>query len=235
MPEYSKIAPYRLKNTMLGINSSWCIDKTTLELIKESEPAIQEYEDKWAQVDIKNIVQEYVKEEVKDVYSMPLFTEEFCTMMLDEIKNMEEVFGFDVNPTEDKLRQIPEITLHDRCPDLFNNMWSVVLNYMNPVFMSIWQRYISRPGSIQLANYNLADKNQGAWHHDTSADISVVVPLNTGDYTGGGTEFHGRGTVEPLPSGHALFFPSFSHLHRGLPVKKGDRYLLVFWLLGAYD
>ena len=81
MPEYSKLAPYRLKNTMLGINSSWCIDKTTIELIKESEPAIQEYEDKWAQVDIKNIVQDYVKEEVKDVYSIPLFTEEFCTMM----------------------------------------------------------------------------------------------------------------------------------------------------------
>ena len=57
MPEYSKLAPYRLKNTMLGINSSWCIDKTTIELIQESEPTIQEYEDKWAQVDIKNIVQ----------------------------------------------------------------------------------------------------------------------------------------------------------------------------------
>jgi len=24
-------------------------------------------------------------------------------------------------------------------------------------------------------------------------------------------------------------------LHRGLPVKKGDRYLLVFWLLGAFE
>ena len=84
MPEYSKLAPYRLKNTMLGINSDWCIDKTTLEIIKESEPAIQEYEDKWAQVDINNIVQEYIKEEVKDVYSMPLFTQEFCTMSGNE-------------------------------------------------------------------------------------------------------------------------------------------------------
>jgi len=51
----------------------------------------------------------------------------------------------------------------------------------------------------------------------------------------GGTDFHGRGVVYPLPSGHALFFPSFSHMHRGLPVKSGDRYLLVFWLLGAFD
>jgi hypothetical protein len=25
-------------------------------------------------------------------------------------------------------------------------------------------------------------------------------------------------------------FPSFTHMHRGMPVEKGDRYLLVFWL-----
>ena len=41
----------------------------------------------------------------------------------------------------------------------------------------------------------------------------------------------GRGIVEPLPTGSALMFPSFTHMHRGLPVQSGDRYLLVFWLL----
>ena len=63
----------------------------------------------------------------------------------------------------------------------------------------------------------------------------MVVPLNTGSYKGGGTEFHRKGIVEPLPSGTALMFPSFSHLHRGLPVEDGDRYLLVFWLMGNFD
>jgi predicted 2-oxoglutarate/Fe(II)-dependent dioxygenase YbiX len=33
-----------------------------------------------------------------------------------------------------------------------------------------------------------------------------------------------------LPNGHALMFPSFTKMHRGLAVEKGDRYLLVFWL-----
>ncbi len=77
---------------------------------------------------------------------------------------------------------------------------------------------------------HLKDKKQGAWHHDASADISMVVPLNTGEYQGGGTEFLNRGTVEPLPTGHALIFPSFTHMHRELAVESGDRYLLVFWL-----
>ena len=156
-------------------------------------------------------------------------------MMLDEIENMKRHFNFSPNPDEDNLRQIPEIVLSERCPELYNSMLGVALNVLNPIFMSIWQRYIDSASSIQIANYNLENKKQGAWHHDSSADISVVVPLNTGDYEGGGTEFFNRGVVEPLPRGHALFFPSFTHLHRGLAVGEGDRYLLVFWLKGPKD
>ncbi len=42
-----------------------------------------------------------------------------------------------------------------------------------------------------------------------------------------------KGVVEPLPTGNALIFPSLTHMHRGLPVVSGDRYLLVFWLVCA--
>ncbi len=235
MSRIKELAPYRLRNTLLGVNSEWCVDKTTLALIEDAEADFEDYEIHEGQKDLKTTLGEYVTQVLPDVYTMPLFTPEFCTMMLDEIKHMEEYLGFNPNPEEDVLRQIPEITLHDNCPALFDNLWSVALNYLNPAFMSIWQRHAARPGSIQIANYNIVDKQQGAWHHDSSADLSVVVPLNTGEYTGGGTEFHGRGIVDPLPSGTALMFPSFTHMHRGLPVEKGDRYLLVFWLLGAFD
>ena len=141
-------------------------------------------------------------------------------------------------------QQIYQLTRHDanylvvyllNCnqlfvPEIYRNMWFIVHTVLNPIFLAIWQRQVSHAASIQIANYNLKDKQQGNWHHDESADISVVVPLNTGDYKGGGTEFHNYGTVDPLPSGHALIFPSFTHMHRGLPVESGDRYLLVFWL-----
>ena len=118
---------------------------------------------------------------------------------------------FETNPTEDVLRQIPEITLHDLVPELYRNMWHIVQNVLNPIFFSLFQRDCAEISSIQLANYNVKDKKQGAWHHDES-------------------EFHGLGTLKPLPTGHALIFPSFTKLHRGLPVVKGDRFLLVFWL-----
>lgn len=230
-----EIMPYRLKNSLLGVQGEWLVDKTTLALVQDSENDVEQYEIHEGQKDLITPIQEYVTEVLPDVFTMPLFTQEFCTMMLDEIEHMEHYLGFDPNPEEDFLRQIPEITLHDNCPPLFDNLWSVALNYLNPVFMALWQRYSVRPGSIQLANYNIADKQQGAWHHDTSADLSVVVPLNTSGYKGGGTEFHRKGIVDPLPSGTALMFPSFSHMHRGLPVEEGDRYLLVFWLMGNFE
>ena len=109
-------------------------------------------------------------------------------------------------------------------------MWFVVQNILNPIFWCLYQRDCADISTVQIANYNLKDKSQGAWHHDESADISVVVPLNTNQYKGGGTEFHQWGKLKPLPSGHALIFPSFTNMHRGLPVEEGDRFLLVFWL-----
>ena len=151
-------------------------------------------------------------------------------MLVDEIKHINKELAFETNEEEDELRQIPEIVLKEKLPELYRNMWFIVQTILNPVFFSIWQRNCVSVGSVQIANYNLKDKEQGAWHHDESADMSVVVPLNTGKYEGGGTEFHNYGKINPLPTGHALIFPSFTNMHRGLPVASGNRYLLVFWL-----
>ena len=229
-------SPYLVKNFLLTIKAEWMLDKTTLELTRDSMDSLKAFQESEGQLSVVNILQDYVTHHGGDIYSVPLFTEEFCSIMLDEIKHMKAHFDFSPNMEEDPLRQIPEIMLHEKCPEIFNSMLGVVFNVMNPIFMSLWQRYASAAATIQIANYNIQDKKQGAWHHDQTADISMVVPLNTGQYTGGGTEFHGRTTVEPLPNGHALFFPSFTHMHRGLPVEEdGDRYLLVFWLYGGGD
>jgi hypothetical protein len=164
------------------------------------------------------------------VHTVPLFSQEFCILLIDEMHNMTKHFAFEPNQEEDELRQIPEIVLYEKCPQLYHSLMQVVDRVINPILLSIWNRCVTG-GNIQIANYNLRDKKQGAWHHDASSDISIVVPLNTGDYEGSGTEFMRKGIIEPLPTGNALIFPSLTHMHRGLPVKSGDRYLLVFWLV----
>jgi len=227
---YLEEQQYELKNLLLAYPSDWFLNKETLEKAKASLPNIVDfYKSMGVSNPEDNPLTSVISEPLKEVYTVPLFSEKFCQILLDEINNMQEHFSFCPNPEEDELRQIPEIVLSEKCPELYNSLLHVVQSFINPILLTIWNRHVTG-GNIQIANYNLKNKKQGAWHHDASSDVSIVVPLNTGDYKGGGTEFLNRGVVEPLPIGSGLIFPSYTHMHRGLAVEEGDRYLLVFWL-----
>ena len=225
---------YKVKNYLLSMQSHWMINHTTYQAVQDSVPEIIKYKASEGVDDMgKTPIHDVIKRIHPDIYRVPLFRRKFCKMLMKEIEHMQKEVGFEPNSDEDELRQIPEIVLREHAPELYRSMWFVVQTVLNPIFNAVWQRDCKDPESIQIANYNLKDKQQGSWHHDDSADISVVVPLNTGKYEGGGTAFHNYGEIAPLPTGHALFFPSFTNLHKGLPVQSGDRYLLVFWLNDA--
>ena len=87
-------APYLLKNTMLGIKSDWMLNKTTWELVKSSMKEIKEFEVNDGKYDLETELTNYPKQLVNDVYSVPLFTQEFCDMLIDEIKNIRKFLSF---------------------------------------------------------------------------------------------------------------------------------------------
>lgn len=215
---------------LLHYPSDWWIEEETREAIKQSSPSLKQFIADEAMNDPElNALNALIKEPAKEVFTIPLFTEPFCKLLLEKMQGMR----FKPNDDEDAARQIPEVVFSEECPALHDSMMYVAKAVLNPIFMSLWGR-TCHSGNVQVANYNPRKKAKGAWHHDASSDITVVIPLNTGYYTGGGTEFSGRGEIAPLPNGTALIFPSFTHMHRGLPVAEGDRYLLVFWLKGDH-
>jgi len=165
---------YKLNNYLLSMQSHWFLNQPVYEAVQESMPAIARYRAKMGQEDLAEIpIQKLTKKIWPDIYRVPLFRRQYCKMLCEEIDNMRRVIGFEPNAEEDEMRQIPEIVLRENVPELYRNMWGVVQNVLSPIIFSLYQREVAEIASVQIANYNLKDKQQGAWHHDESADISV--------------------------------------------------------------
>lgn len=229
-------ASYVMKNHLLLVPAEWMLHEELSKSIEESKPKIKDFIN---DMDYRNQaspddfpIWRLAKREFDDVYSIPLFSDMFCKVMIDEIQNIKSQGRFKVNAEEEKDVQIEEFVLKDNSPGWYTCMLQLIYAKFNIIYATLFNRIVAG-GIIQLANYNPKEISQTAWHHDGENDITMVVPLNTGDYEGGGTEFWNKGVVDPLPNGHALIFPTYSNLHRGLPLTKGDRYLFVFWLKSA--
>jgi hypothetical protein len=224
---------YVMKNHLLLVPAEWMLNEEISKDIEATKPLLKKFTNDLAwrnKAEPKEFpILSHVKTHLPEVYSIPLFSEMFCQVMVDEINNIKEVNGFQVNEEEEEGVQIEEFVLEKNAPGWYRSMFQLIYAKINPIFDAMFKRQVNT-GIIQLANYNPKEISQTSWHHDGNADITMVVPLNTGGYEGGGTEFWRKGTVDPLPNGNALIFPTFCNLHRGLPLKSGDRYLFVFWL-----
>lgn len=163
------------------------------------------------------------------VYSFPFLRHEYVEDLLNEVAAM----SFAVNPDEEALVQIPEITLQDNCPSLHQCLHSLFLHVVKPLAAVLYGLEPKFMQSIQFAQYTPENTAQGHWHHDEDSDITLVVAL-TDHHKGGGTMVKPQGLgevfmVPQLPVGHAMLFQGSRNLHYGLPVTEGARNLLVFW------
>ena len=129
---------YKLKNLLLGFPSDWFVNKDTLKKAKASIPNIVDfYKSEGTNNPEKLPLQSVIQEPLKDVYTVPLFSDKFCKILLDEIDNMQKEFAFVPNPEEDELRQIPEIVLSEKCPELYDSLMQVVQSLINPILLTI--------------------------------------------------------------------------------------------------
>ncbi len=157
---------YEVKNLLLSRPSDWFIQDQTFQTIKDSQLDIVRFLKSKGQENLENLpLHAVIDEPIKDVYTAPIFSETFCDIFKDELENIKKHFNFEPNSEEDTLRQIPEIVLQDHIPELYLSLMNVVSTIFNPIFMGLWGRVVT-DGGIQIANYNIRNKQQGAWHHD---------------------------------------------------------------------
>ena len=210
---------------MIDLEVEWL----TKRAIERSKPALAKWHTELGVNDPEDTaLHTQIRNPINNVFTCPVLTEHTCEALMSEAMK----HTFTPNAQEDQLRQMPEVILRDVDFDWYEQMLHFANEYLNPMFESTIGRRVET-GTIQICNYNPVDKQQGAYHFDASADISCTIPLNTGQYEGGGTDFWDYTEARhlpPQPTGTAVWWPSYNTMHRGCPVIKGDRYLLVFWL-----
>ena len=217
---------HRIVNKELRNLTPEIIEPIILKKSRESATLVDKHIESKNTIDLDLPIKNYITHYFNQVYSVPFYTKKFIDTLLKEIKEMEKTINYEPNLNEDELRRSPEILLNLKCPELMKELMNSLYDMATPIFYSVFGRTFFQ-GTVHVTKYDSTWK--GNWHHD-AGNISFVVPLNTGEYEGGGTQFHDGGVIEPLPTGHGLFHSSFSTLHKGLPITKGERYLLVFWL-----
>jgi hypothetical protein len=174
------------------------------------------------------IVDSICSEPAPDIITFPAFTEEFCEKLLEE--TLKSGVAWERNPNEDQYRSMPEIRLREMDQRLHDTYKKYILELLSLVSYDKWKCKSNMLADAQIACYDPTNQKHGNWHHDSSSDITFVVPLSSG-FEGGGTEFYNQKLkLPPLPVGHCVMFPGrVTHIHRGMAVTKGERYILTAW------
>lgn len=72
--------------------------------------------------------------------------------------------------------------------------------------------------------------DEGVSQYNTSRQFTLLIYLND-DFEGGYTEFLLQNIQVKPKTGLIIFYPSnMSHIHRGMPVTKGTKYLATVWV-----
>lgn len=164
-----------------------------------------------------------VDEPINDVFVFPLFTEEFCSLL---IQQAEESQKWTMNrhyfyPTCDML--ITELGLQDYYQRILEE-------FVYPVAIQKWalegKEWATLSSENFIIKYDEAVQGHLALHHDSAA-ISMVLALND-DYEGGGTYFWRQQKLHKGKTGYISIHPSvITHRHGARAVTKGKRFVLV--------
>ena len=157
-------------------------------------------------------------------YTIPCFTDLFCDYIIQEAEacNCWTVDRHESYPTTDMVLQT--LGLHDTYE-------AILKEYVWPMAKHLYKleepEWTDLHSENFIARYHPYAQYHLGLHHDMS-QITVVVTLNTEDFTGGGTYFPNQQTSLKGLKGNISIHPGqITHRHGGLPVLTGQRYIIV--------
>ncbi|CAF0816227.1 unnamed protein product [Rotaria sp. Silwood1] len=173
-----------------------------------------------------------------DVFWFPVVTNEFTQDLIDLMEKFNQWSGS--SHADRRLaggyENVPTDDIHMTQVD-YNEYWLFFLReFIQPIQQKVYTGYYSDPPKALLnfvVRYMPEYQNKLRPHHDAST-YTINIALNDvgKDYEGGGCRFlRYNCTVDATRRGWALMHPGrLTHLHEGLPVIKGRRYIMVSFI-----
>lgn len=181
-------------------------------------------------------------EEVPGVYSVSLYRARACREIIAGVQDTDCWAPAEVRtwrPDGDYQAEVlPEvrdasILRAGRGEEIYKEFHAKLDGIIKPLVKRLWRAEFSEHGGTQLLRYPPGGHYEA--HTDNGLDFgarffTVVCYLNE-DIEGGGTSFPSLGHVVRPARGSAIFFPS-KYMHCAEPVRRGEKYVIVSWLLG---
>lgn len=172
-----------------------------------------------------------------DVYRFPVFTERFAKEM---IRTFEDYGRWSDGGHEDwrlegGYESVPTVDIHMRQMGMEAEWLEILRSYIQPMQLKVFQDYnndVGPPRAIMnfMVRYKPDEQPFLRPHHDTSTyTINVALTRPGEDFEGGGCRFlRYNCSIVDSGVGWVLMHPGrLTHLHEGLPVTKGTRYIIV--------
>ncbi len=164
-----------------------------------------------------------VEEVGTDIYTWPLFTEEFCQKIIEEAEYYGKwtVARHENYPTTDFL--LEEMGLGDMYMHTLQEYGFQIAKRVWGLTGDAWDKNMK--AEVFIAKYSPDAQGHLDSHLDDS-NYTITLALND-DYVGGGTFYHRQKTLVRAPTGYQCLFPMPTHKHSGRWIGKGMRYIIV--------
>ncbi|MBL8152138.1 MAG: hypothetical protein JNN15_19625, partial [Blastocatellia bacterium] len=177
-------------------------------------------------------IQDIVYEAAEQIYEFKLFTPEFCQLVIDEAEHYNNWRVYTDVLEHPYAEGCKNFCLPDQTLQLYNfpGMEAVyakiVERHLEPLMQKLWPVFkIQKINPPYLLKYEPEVIRGMGVHYDLET-VGLVIYLNE-EFEGGGTSFPrwNYNTGKPKP-GSAIIYPGgLSHVHEGLPITAGKRYL----------
>uniref|UniRef100_A0A452S521 procollagen-lysine 5-dioxygenase n=1 Tax=Ursus americanus TaxID=9643 RepID=A0A452S521_URSAM len=197
-----------------------------------------DWKEKYINRDYSKIFTENIVEQpCPDVFWFPIFSEKACDELVEEMEHYGQWSGGKHHDSRISggYENVPTDDIHMKQIDLENVWLHFIREFIAPVTLKVFAGYYTKGFALLnfVVKYSPERQRSLRPHHDASTFTINIALNNVGeDFQGGGCKFlRYNCSIESPRKGWSFMHPGrLTHLHEGLPVKNGTRYIAVSFI-----